>query len=309
MTHIFGPVPSRRLGLSLGVDLAPAKTCTYDCLYCEVGPTTSLTMERFAYREAEILAELEAYLKEGGGSPDVITLAGSGEPTLNLGLGRIIRAWKDLSDIPVAVLTNGALLHREEVRRELAPADIVLPSLDAGREETFRRLNRPVPGLTLALVAGGLVEFRREYRGAIWLEVMLLKGMNDSEPELEPLRRLLREIAPDKVQINTAVRPVAHASACALDAAEMAAAAAYLGDNVEVIASCRRRGARTAIGDGAFLAMLARRPMTARDLAQALGLGLEQVKSRLHHLAEAGLVSLDRYHREGFYRAAVADEG
>ncbi len=165
MAHLFGPVPSRRLGRSLGVDLIPPKTCPYDCIYCEVGPTTCQTRERFSYQTEAIIQELADYLKDPGVRPDVITLAGSGEPTLNQGLGRIIREIKAMSQIPVAVLTNGALLYLPEVRRELAAADVVLPSLDAAREETYRAINRPLPELSLESLLEGLTAFRREYRG------------------------------------------------------------------------------------------------------------------------------------------------
>ena len=165
MGHLFGPVPSRRLGRSLGVDLIPPKTCPYDCIYCEVGPTTCQTGERFSYQTEAIIEELADYLKDPGVKPDVITLAGSGEPTLNLGLGRIIREIKAMSQIPVAVLTNGALLYLPEVRRELAAADIVLPSLDSAREETYRAINRPLPELPLESLLEGLRAFRQEYRG------------------------------------------------------------------------------------------------------------------------------------------------
>ena len=240
MAHLFGPVPSRRLGRSLGVDLIPPKTCPYDCIYCEVGPTTCQTRERFSYQTEAIIQELADYLKDPGVRPDVITLAGSGEPTLNLGLGRIIREIKAMSQIPVAVLTNGALLYLPEVRRELAAADVVLPSLDAARAETYAAINRPLPELSFESLIDGLTAFRREYQGRIWLEVMLLKGLNDTEEELTLLRRALQKIAPDKIQLNTAVRPVVEDAARPLDQAEMEAAAASLGGPVEVIASFDR---------------------------------------------------------------------
>ena len=207
MSHLFGPVPSRRLGRSLGVDLVPRKTCPYDCIYCEVGPTTRQTITRLDYQADEIMAELTAYLHQGPPPLDYITLAGSGEPTLNLGLGRIIRHLKALTGTPVAVLTNGALLYLPEVRDELQAADLVLPSLDAAREESFRAINRPLPDYPLSRLIEGLEAFRREYAGQIWLEILLLQGLNDSEADLEALRRALRILAPDKVQLNTAVRP------------------------------------------------------------------------------------------------------
>ena len=155
MAYLFGPVPSRRLGRSLGVDLIPPKTCPYDCIYCEVGPTTHQTGKRFSHQTETIIGALEDYLRDLPQPPEVITLAGSGEPTLNLGLGRIIRSIKAMSQIPVAVLTNGALLYLPEVRAELAAADIILPSLDSAREATYRLINRPLPELSLEVAARG----------------------------------------------------------------------------------------------------------------------------------------------------------
>jgi len=303
MAHLFGPVPSRRLGRSLGVDLIPPKTCPYDCIYCEVGPTTHQTNRRFAYRTEAIIRELAGYLQDSSQKPDIITLAGSGEPTLNLGLGEIIQKIKAMADIPVAVLTNGALLYLPEVRRELAAADVVLPSLDAAREETYRAVNRPLPELTLASLLEGLTAFRQEYRGQIWLEVMLLQGINDNEEELALLRRALTQIAPDKIQLNTAVRPVVKATARPLARSEMEAVAAFLGGPVEAIASFERADiAAAACQDEDFVEMLSRRPMTAPDLAVALGLPLGQVEARLKRLEKSGRISHNRYHDQEFYR-------
>jgi wyosine [tRNA(Phe)-imidazoG37] synthetase (radical SAM superfamily) len=303
MAHLFGPVPSRRLGRSLGVDLIPPKTCPYDCIYCEVGPTTRQTRRRFAYRADAIIAELTERLRDLVPAPDVITLAGSGEPTLNLGLGRIIEAIKAITRIPVAVLTNGALLYLPQVRRELAAADLVLPSLDAAREATYRVVNRPLPELTLDRLLDGLAAFRREYRGQIWLEVMLIKGINDTTEELVPLRQALATIAPDKVQLNTVVRPGVEGSARPLEMGEMAAAAAFLGGPVEVIAAFNREDiVGSPREDEDLVEMLSRRPMTAPDLAQALGLPLVQVVARLKRLQDSGRISHDRHHDQKFYR-------
>jgi wyosine [tRNA(Phe)-imidazoG37] synthetase (radical SAM superfamily) len=306
MSHLFGPVPSRRLGLSLGVDLVPPKTCTFDCLYCEVGRTTHLTRRRQAYRVQEIIRELEDYLASPPSALDYVTLAGSGEPTLNLGLGEIVAAVKRLSPTPVAILTNGSLFYLPEVRAEAAGADVILPSLDAGREETFRRLNRPHPDLTLDLVVAGLKALRREYAGQIWLEIMVLKDLNDREEELTALKGLLRELAPDKVQLNTAVRPVADQAAQPLTPEEMAAVARFLGEGVEVVAASRQCSPeRLALKDRDVLDMLARRPMTAGDLAQALGLSLAQVRERLGRLLKSGLVSRHMHRNQDFYRSLV----
>ena len=303
MSHLFGPVPSRRLGRSLGVDLIPRKTCPFDCIYCEVGPTTNQTETRLDYQADAILAELVAYLRQGPPELDFITLAGSGEPTLNLGLGRIIRRIKALTGVPVAVLTNGALLYLPEVRRELKNADLVLPSLDAAREGTFRAINRPLTGYPLSRLLAGLEACRREYQGRIWLEVMLLQGLNDNEADLEALRLVLRRLAPDKVQLNTAVRPGVEDHARPLNLAEMEAIATYLEGDVEVIASFNGAAKPAAACDDAVLVeMLSRRPMTAADLAKVCGLPLAVVRQRLRHLCETGQVAGQPYCDQEFYR-------
>ncbi len=303
MAFLFGPVPSRRLGRSLGVDLIPRKTCPFDCIYCEVGPTTARTAGRRNFETEAIIRELEGYLAGPHPALDFITLAGSGEPTLNLGLGRIIEAAKSLTATPLAVLTNGALLHLPAVRRELAAADVVLPSLDAGSEETFQAINRPLQGFTLTRLRQGLRAFRREYRGQIWLEIMLVPGLNDGEAELAALRDCIREIAPDKVQLNTPVRPGVEDWVKPLSSEEMAAIAAFLGGPVEVIAAFDRGpAAGLSPSDGQFLEALARRPMTAVDLAKVLGLPVFLVREKLTRFGGEGLVSSDRYQNEEFYR-------
>ena len=302
-SHLFGPVPSRRLGRSLGVDLVPRKTCPFDCIYCEVGPTSNQTETRLDYGAEAIVAELTAYLEGGAPGLDFITLAGSGEPTLNRGLGSIIRRLKEMTAIPVAVLTNGALLHHPEVRRELQAADLVLPSLDAAREQAFKNVNRPLPGYPLSRLLEGLEAFRREYPGRIWLEVLLLKGLNDSEEDLEALRSALRTLAPDKVQLNTMVRPGSSGQAQPLAFEDLAAIASSLAGEVEVIASYEGPGQAAAAADDATLvAMLARRPMTAADLAGVLGLPLPLVQGHLQRLQQAGRISCNYYHNQDFYQ-------
>jgi wyosine [tRNA(Phe)-imidazoG37] synthetase (radical SAM superfamily) len=307
MNHLFGPVPSRRLGRSLGVDLIPRKTCPYDCLYCEVGPTTRQTLKRREYHTQVIIQELQDYLRVPAAKIDYITLAGSGEPTLNLGLGRIIAAIKEMTETPVAVLTNGALLYLPEVRRDLAAADVILPSLDSAIEETWRTINRPLPEISLAQMIEGLFALRREFRGQIWLEIMILKGMNDTEKELSALGRVIQKLAPEKVQLNTAVRPVVEDAAQPLNLEEMEAIAALLGHGAEVIAasSCPA-SAETAVSDARFLEMLARRPMTAGDVAEVLGLPLDLVQQRLKRLCKSGMVSHSLYQEQGFYRSQPA---
>lgn len=205
--YVYGPVPSRRLGRSLGVDLVPYKTCTYDCVYCQLGRTTCKTIERREYVSIDaVLAELERKLAVAK-RPDYVGLAGSGEPTLNSGIGRLITALKALTDVPIAVITNGSLLWSEQVRGELAAADLVLPSLDAGDEQMFERVNRPDPTIKFDMMVDGLAAFAARFRGETWLEVMLLAGLTDSAAEVEKIAASARVISPTCVQLNTASRP------------------------------------------------------------------------------------------------------
>jgi len=306
MKYIFGPVPSRRLGFSLGVDLIPPKTCSLDCIYCEVGRTTHLTRVRQEYYPtAAIMAEISQYLRQATRLPDHLTLAGSGEPTLHSGLGEIIGAVKRLTPVPVAVLTNGTLLSDPQVRREVSAADVILPSLDTVSPATFQKINRPAPGLRLDEHLAGLEALREEFHGQIWLEVLLLRGFNDTPEELAGLRQAIRRLRPDRVQLNTAVRPVAEAAARPLSPAEMAAAANRLGPDAEIIADfpAGEKG-RLPLSDDDFLETLARRPLTADDLAALLGLSREGVQDRLERLERQGLIACSRHGRQGFYHLA-----
>lgn len=205
MEYLFGPVLSRRLGLSLGVDLLQNKTCNLDCVYCELGGTTCLTSCRNRFVSPEkVLREIKS---RAGESFDFLTFAGSGEPTLSIDLGEILARARKLVDSPIAVITNSTLLDSPQVRREISSADVILPSLDAATEPTFRAINKPDPRLKIESVIEGLRALRREFQGEIWLEVMLVKGINEHEVEL--IARAAESIEPDRVQLNTVVRPPA----------------------------------------------------------------------------------------------------
>ncbi len=205
MSYLFGPVLSRRLGLSMGVDLLKYKTCNLDCVYCELGRTACLTQCRGRFVPPEkVLREIRARRDDAF---DHLTFAGSGEPTLNSDLGEIVRAAKELVDAPVAVITNSTLLTSPSVRRELDAADVVLPSLDAATKDTFQRINRPAPDLRIDAIIDGLKAFRKEFSGEIWLEMMLVKGVNEEEAEL--ISRAAESTSPDRIQLNTVVRPPA----------------------------------------------------------------------------------------------------
>ena len=205
--YIFGPVPSRRLGRSLGVDLVPFKTCSYDCIYCQLGRTTNKTIQRKEWVPIDIV--IDQLKKKLDSKPDYITLSGSGEPTLFSRLEDLISRIKDITDIPVAVLTNGSLLWLPEVRNALKSADMVVPSLDAGSSQIFQYVNRPHSNITFSKMLDGLVKFCDEYNGKYWLEVFLLAGVTTPEMEINRLKTCINSIRPDKVQVNTVTRPPA----------------------------------------------------------------------------------------------------
>lgn len=303
-SRIFGPVPSRRLGRSLGVDLVPAKTCTYDCIYCESGPTTHLTVERFSpFSPEKIGEELERYLVNTTPMPDIITLSGAGEPCLHAGMGEIIRLIRDFTSLPVAVLTNGSLLGREDVRKELTAADLILPSLDAATIGTFRRLNRPHPALNLEKIIAGLLKFRDQFPGRIWLEILLVRGVNDQDPELEALRAVVERLKPERVQLNTVDRPPSAAGVQPVSSERLTEVAALFGRSAEVIGSFRHQIPTSDLPDLAdsIVRMLRRRPCTEEQIASALGAGSEEVSKVLEALLQEGRVGRNVYHGLCFY--------
>jgi len=206
---IFGPIQSRRLGSSLGLDLLPGKICSFDCVYCECGRTVTLTSERSEYISAEkIIAELDAYLKNNPPKIDVITLGGSGEPLLNSGIGKVIsHIKKSYPQFKIAVLTNSVSLTDKEIHGEISPADFVLPSVDAFFEESYQKINRPTKNLSVDSVLSGLRDFSRSYKGIIWVEYFVISGINDSDGEIIALKNYFSEIKPTKIQINSLDRP------------------------------------------------------------------------------------------------------
>ncbi len=210
MKFVYGPVPSRRLGRSLGIDPIPSKTCNYQCIYCQLGRTTNFTNERKNYiPKNEIIAEMEQAIKINKNDLDYITFVGSGEPTLYKDLGKLILKAKEFSNKPICIITNGSLFYNPEVRDALMQADVVLPSLDAGDEKSFIKVNRPHPSIKYETMIQGLIDFRRQYKGEFWIEIMLLKNINDSEEDLLKIKEKLELINPDKIDINVPIRPPA----------------------------------------------------------------------------------------------------
>lgn len=305
--HLFGPVPSRRLGMSLGVDLVPPKICSLDCVYCEVGKTTELTLDRQAYCDpAALKAELEDYFANRP-APDYITFSGSGEPTLHSGIGDVLQFINARQpEIPVAVLTNGTLLSGPVVREEILQADLVLPSLDAATERVFRRINRPARGLTAASCLEGLIAFRKEFSGTIWLEIFILPGYNDDETELRALRDAIVRIAPEAVQLNTLDRPGTLPDLRGASLAELQRVQDLWGlDRVEIIAAAAHRKRLQSFRsdtEAAILETIARRPCTVEDLAAILGLHANEVNKYLDVLDAEQKIESVRQPRGIFYK-------
>lgn len=296
--YLYGPVPSRRLGLSYGVDIIPFKVCTLDCVYCQLGRTAEITAERRDFGPVEpVLAELRDALA-GGSKADYVTIGGSGEPTLHVRLGQLIDGIKEITDIPVALLTNGTLLSRPDVRSDCARIDVAMPSLDAGDERTFRRIDRPEPTISIETVISGLCAFRREFSGEIWLEIFFVTSINTGPAQIASLREAIDRIRPDKVHLNTAVRPTADPDIARLDSEELQRIAAQLGRTCEVVADFSRTGAEPmgATDPGVrkvrqtLLSMLERRPCSLDDIAAGLALSRIEATEYVAELRDSGLV-------------------
>ena len=304
MKYVYGPVPSRRLGRSLGVDLVPKKICTYDCIYCQIGRTTRQTIERTEYIPANsILQDVKKALREWGDALDYIACSGSGEPTLNLAIGKVIQGIKELTPTPVVVITNSSLLHHAEVREAILLADVVMPSLDAVTPSVFQTINRPHPSLEITHVIQGLADFRREYEGQIWLEILLCRGVNDGKEEIEALRHAIRTIKPNKVQLNTVVRPAVEDYASILLPDRMEQVKASLGEDVEIIADFQGDGKARAGEqmEEKVIHIIQRRPVTPDDLARILGLHHLEITKILDKLTKEGRITYRVFNQQLYY--------
>lgn len=239
MKYVYGPVKSRRLGLSLGVSLSPYKTCDFDCIYCQLGRAAELTALRAEHAKLEdILTELKSWLDnnaEEAKSLNYITLSGLGEPTLNIRIGDLIREIKKISACPVAVITNASLLSDKEVRLAIDAADLLIPSLDTVTPEVFKSLKRPLEGIRLDEIMQGLISLRKEYTGKIWLEVMIVKGANDDLNQIRKLKEVIEKINPDKIQVNSPVRTTAEPGCLPADKRKLAKIKEILGDKCEIV--------------------------------------------------------------------------
>lgn len=305
--HLFGPVPSRRLGMSLGVDLVPHKVCTLNCVYCECGRTTNLTIERKEYVPFdEVCSELKVIMANNP-EPDYFTFSGAGEPTLNSRIGDVLDFIKDnWPKIPVAVLTNGSLFSNKEVRQELLNADVVLPSLDTASDRAFRKMDRPYSKLDINEYIQGLVDFRKEFSGEIWLEVLILPGYNDDEENLRLLKEAFLKIKPNSIQVNTLDRPGTVDNLRPANKAELQHIVDFWNlENVEIIASVPERKDIKAYREdteSAILETIARRPCTLEDLEKILGIHINEINKYLGVLEEDKKIDTIRQERGMFYK-------
>lgn len=309
--YLYGPVPSRRLGRSLGIDLVPHKVCTYNCIYCQVGRTTEETVVRKEYipRE-EVLEEVRSFLSKGIPPIDHLSLSGSGEPTLHSQIRSIIEGIKGMSKTPVAVLTNGSLLYDKEVREDLLLADVVLPSLDAVSQEIFRKINRPPGGFSIDKVIAGIVEFRRIYRGQIWLEILFCRDVNDGQDELKRMKEAIDRIRPDRIHLNTVVRPPAETWARPLSAEELEKIRAFFGDRASVISEFDRHLLPASEGDRReeILKILRRRPLSNVDLSKGMGISPEELEREIRPLVKEGKLRVRVLGDSVYYEMAKGDE-
>ncbi len=300
--YLFGPVPSRRFGRSLGVDLTPYKTCSLNCVFCQLGRSKQTVVERTNYfPAADVIKELEHWLQHDG-KADFITLSGSGEPTLNSEFGLILAYIKEHTDISSLLLTNGTMLHLPEVRQAAALADVVKISLGAWDQESFEKLNRPDSHINFDMLLEGELAFRKEYSGDLHLEVFVVDGINSSIEQMKKIVPLAAKINPDIVQLNTAVRPAAEDNVSAVSREHLEELAKLFDPPAEVIASFKKAHIDgTDIDAEKLYAIIARRPCTAKQMADSLGSHINEVSKYLPELISAGRIKREQRNNEIYY--------
>lgn len=296
---------SRRLGLSLGVELVPSKVCSMDCLYCEVGKTKTLTTLRAPYISWEEIEKALYEAKERIDEFEVLTFTGSGEPTLNIYFEKALELAKQIIKKPLAVLTNSSTLHLESVRKALSEVDYVLASLDSAREKSFRLVNRPAEGVNLVDIISGLKKLKENMKGELWLEILLVKGFNDSEEDIKALKKVIEEINPHKVQLNTVVRPPAYAVAKPLSFEELCKVKELLGEGVEIITPKDKKmdnlSFKKDLGELLF-DYLSRRPAPFSELAEVFK-DTEELERILQNFLKEGKIKRHLYQGEIYFSA------
>ena len=288
---VYGPVPSRRLGISLGVDIVPYKNCSYDCIYCQLGKTTDHTIRRGSFVSVDlVMREIKEVINQNS-DIDYITFSGSGEPTLNQNICEMITRVKSFTQIPVAVLTNGSLLWDRRVREDVTRADLVVPSVDAVSEDIFQKVNLPIEGLDVKKVLDGIREFCKDYRGKVYLEIMLVKDVNDSEEEIRRINQFVGELNVDRIQLNTVIRPPGDPSAEPLDEHELLKIKALFDPElpVAIVADFDRMTSKAYHKDleQAIIELLKRRPARRDEMATALGVHPNEIAKYLQALEKS----------------------
>jgi wyosine [tRNA(Phe)-imidazoG37] synthetase (radical SAM superfamily) len=304
-TFVFGPVPSRRLGFSLGVDIIPRKYCNFDCIYCQIGKTTYKNVTRKKFFEVEEIVKEIVNTIQYTEKVDFVTFSGSGEPTLNENLGAMIKEVKKSVSTPVAVITNSSSLWIEEVRNDLFNADVVLPSLDAASDEVFKSINRPQSGIGLGLIIEGIKHFRNQYEGSIWLEIMLIKGVNDTPDELQKLRFITNDLKVDKIHLNTVTRPPSEKDAGPLNREEIEKVRKFFGDYCEIISSFEKNGVHIE-QEGwtrTLVDILKRRSLTIQDIIRITGAPSFRIKEELDIMEKKGSIKAYRLGSDIYYTA------
>ena len=308
--YLFGPVPSRRLGISLGVDLVPAKTCSMDCIYCESGKTTDFTSERKEFfPTADIIAELEDYL-DSSPELDFVTFSGAGEPTLHSGIGEIIRFLKTrFPAYRIALLTNAMMLIDQQVFDEVLPVDLIVPSLDAVESEIFSTINRPVCQVDCAKLVETLARFKQVSKAVFYLEIFVVPGINDTPLSLDMMAAAVARIKPDKVQLNTLDRPGTESWVHAADRKELEFIAGRLANSaeVEIIGSFEKKknGLNKLSGEDAVsrvIGLISRRPCTLDDLQKSLDLDKNELIKILASLEDQEKITIESRPRGVFYK-------
>jgi wyosine [tRNA(Phe)-imidazoG37] synthetase (radical SAM superfamily) len=300
--YIYGPVPSRRLGRSLGVDLVSHKTCCLDCVFCQLGATARKTLNRQHYAPTDqVIRELKSWCRTNA-EADYITLSGSGEPTLHIDFGMVLAAVKTQSDIPAVLLSNGALFDRAEVREAACQADIVKISLSAWDQASFEWINRPHPDLAFDRIVSGYKVFRREFKGQLWLEVFLMLSLNARPENVRRIAALAKEIAPDRIHLNTVTRPAAESFAMPLTPERLSPLTELFEPRAEIISEFAPREVQPPGTDqDAIMAILKRRPCTSRQIADACGLHFYEVTKYLATLIQADQVRTASRHGAIYY--------
>lgn len=301
---LYGPVPSRRLGRSLGVDIVNYKYCTYDCIYCQLGKTTEKTVIRAPFISPdEVLEEIKRFLRDEKIPIDYVSLSGSGEPTLHSGIKDIIEGIKKITEIPVAVITNGSLLYLEKVRQALLSADLILPSMDAVSIEIFEKINRPAPGLSIDEIINGLIEFRKIYKGEIWLEILFCKGVNDDEAEVLKMLEVIEKINPHNIHLNTVVRPPTEKWVKALTQKEMEEIQKVFGPKASIISEFNRHPSEvpTTETENEILRILKRRPLSLGDISKLIGIDEPILEKMVEPMISEGKIKKKNFGASIFY--------